>query len=169
VRGQPWREGATETSLSIYELLKTDHEQIHNICRNILQEEDPNTEKVWNLFVELKQLLSSHIKAEELVFYNTLHDRSLQAEDDELRFDVMEGFEEHHLAQLLVGEISELHRDTDRWMAKMKLLSDSLERHFAREENDLFESAKRDLGTAEAQRMAEEFLEEKDLIAQEMH
>jgi hypothetical protein len=169
VAGQSWKSGVGETHLSIYELIKADHEQIHNICMNILQEDDAGSERVWNLFREMRELFGVHIKAEECAFYNVLHDCSLVSDDDELRFYVMQGFADHHLLTEMLLELAELNRSSAQWMPKMDVLSVALHRHFDKEETELFEGAKRALKVQDSYRLAEEYLEEKDVLATETH
>ena len=56
---------------------------------------------------------------------------------------VLEGYEEHHVADLIVGELEETDYSDERWPAKWKVLKESLEHHMEEEESDMFPKAKK--------------------------
>lgn len=158
---QPWRE-LSSGKVNIYELLKADHEEILSFCDGIMGHEDIHSREAREMFLDLKKLIVAHTKAEEMIFYNALHDLSIENQDDDLRFDVVESFEEHHLMELLLRELSILEMGSARWKGKMKLLHETLRRHIEREEVELFREAGDGLEQLGGRSLAMEFLEEKE-------
>ena len=77
--------------------------------------------------------LEIHTTIEEEIFYPTVHDLSSEIGDS-----VDEGLEEHHVAKTLIGELKPLKAGSDQWVAKMKVLIESVEHHAEEEENEMF-------------------------------
>jgi len=69
----------------------------------------------------------------------------------ESRDIVLEGYQEHHVADVLVKELHQLARDNERWGAKFKVLKESLEHHIEEEESHMFPSARQVLTREELQ------------------
>jgi hypothetical protein len=55
---------------------------------------------------------------------------------------VLEGYQEHHIADVLTRELHALATDDERWGAKFKVLKESLEHHIQEEEGDMFRKAR---------------------------
>jgi len=84
------------------------------------------------VFLRLKTALTAHARAEEACFYEILKTKGATRED------AFEGYEEHHLVDILFQEMSRLEPDDPRWSAKFAVLHESLEHHIAEEEGKLF-------------------------------
>jgi hemerythrin-like domain-containing protein len=69
----------------------------------------------------------------------------------EARDIVLEGYQEHHVADLLVKELHQLARDNEQWGAKFKVLKESLEHHIEEEESQMFPAARQVLTREELQ------------------
>ena len=80
--------------------------------------------------------LAVHSVIEEQVFYPALKPH---AEAHDL---VLEGFQEHHVADQLVTELHELEKDDEKWGAKFKVLKENVTHHISDEENKLFPVAR---------------------------
>lgn len=165
---QSWRELSTG-KINICELLRSDHEEILSVCDGILGHEDLLSREAHEMFLDLKKIIVAHTKAEEMIFYNALHDMSIENQDDDLRFDVVESFEEHHLMELLLRELTVLDMGSVRWKGKMKLLRETLRRHIEREEVELFREVGMGLEEASGRSLAMEFLEEKEEWMEGVH
>jgi len=83
-------------------------------------------------FTKLTTLLTAHTHAEEEVLYRIL------LQSDELRSEILEDYEEHHLINVLLGEMSDLAVSDERWEAKLEVLRETLEHHIEDEEAELF-------------------------------
>ena len=74
---------------------------------------------------------------------------------DETREVVLEGFEEHHIADVIVKELQEVAPNDEVWGAKFKVLKENIEHHIQEEEGNMFRFARgifsreelRDLGS----------------------
>jgi hemerythrin-like domain-containing protein len=82
----------------------------------------------------------AHERKEEKVLYPALK-RHSQARDI-----VLEGYQEHHVADVLIGELNNMDPADERWGAKFKVLKESLEHHIEEEEGHMFRTARSVLG-----------------------
>jgi hemerythrin-like domain-containing protein len=82
----------------------------------------------------------THERKEEQVLYPALK-RHREARDI-----VLEGYQEHHVADVLVGELKNMDPADERWGAKFKVLKESLEHHIEEEEGHMFRTARSVLG-----------------------
>ena len=58
----------------------------------------------------------------------------------------LEGYEEHHVIDVILDELLEVPEDADQWKAKLKVLKENLEHHIEEEEGEMFRRAKSALG-----------------------
>ena len=84
--------------------------------------------------------IAAHERKEEKVLYPALK-RHREARDI-----VLEGYEEHHVADVLLGELKNLDPTDERWGAKFKVLKESLDHHIEEEEGHMFRTARSVLG-----------------------
>ena len=59
---------------------------------------------------------------------------------------VLEGYEEHHVADVVLEELAATDVTDERWLAKFKVLKESLEHHIEEEEGHMFRTARSVLG-----------------------
>ncbi len=138
-------------------LLLADHKKV----KALLEELDTTTERGVKtrarLFTTIKSELSVHEVIEEEIFYPTLKEHP-RAKDI-----VLEAYEEHHVVDTLMGELSELPYDDETWGAKFTVMKENIEHHVEEEEGDMFKKARavfdqqelEQLGEAMAARKAE--------------
>jgi hypothetical protein len=88
------------------------------------------------LLHEIDAKLTAHEKIEEDIFYPSLkqHPRAKEI--------VLEGYQEHHVADLLMGELKDMREDDERWGAKFKVLKENIEHHIEEEEGEMFKTAR---------------------------
>lgn len=93
--------------------------------------------------------LSIHAEIEEQVLYPALR----AAVDDPS--DVLEGWEEHHLAKLSLWELEKLPTTHERFDAKFTVLMENIRHHVGEEEEKggLFDQCREAFGAAELERM----------------
>ncbi len=84
--------------------------------------------------------IAAHERKEEKVLYPALK-RHPEAKDI-----VLEGYQEHHVADVLVSELKNMDPADERWGAKFKVLKESLEHHIEEEEGHMFRTARSALG-----------------------
>ena len=117
-------------------LLKTDHRRFENL----LKEGEATTERAKKgrreILTALTSELNVHEALEEKIFYPALQPHAA-AHDI-----VLEGFQEHHVADMIVKELHEVAKDDEKWGAKFKVLKESVEHHISEEENKMFPIAR---------------------------
>ena len=108
--------------------------------------------------LQLKEMMTAHSRAEERVFYSALK------EFDETKADALEGYEEHHVVDVLLREIARLDPGDERWTAKFTVLKENIEHHAQEEEDEIFTAAQKVLSDEDAEEMAEKFVAARDRL-----
>jgi Hemerythrin HHE cation binding domain len=117
-------------------LLEADHRRFEDL----LKQGEDTTERAVKGRTGLLKTLSDQLNLHELVEEKILYP-ALKTNPD-ARDIVLEGYEEHHIADVLTRELHALSADDERWGAKFKVLKESLEHHIKEEENDMFRKAR---------------------------
>lgn len=136
----------------IYDELKKDHDEVNEMMARIEEMSSRASTSKVKLFEEMKAALTAHLRAEEKVFYNAIK------QDKRAHDSTLEGYEEHHVADVLMREISRLSPNDDRWTAKFAVLKESVEHHVQEEEGEIWAKAREVLDGAQAQKLGEEFV-----------
>ena len=109
-----------------------------------MEQGEKTTERASKRRREILRTLSAEIVAherkEEKILYPALK------RHPEARDIVLEGYQEHHVADVLVRELKQMDPTDERWGAKFKVLKESLEHHIEEEEGDMFKKARTALG-----------------------
>jgi hypothetical protein len=143
-------------------LLKADHDKM----RKLLAELDSTTERGekrrQELFATIKGELTLHEVIEEEIFYPELkaHPKS---EDT-----VLEGFEEHHVVDLIMGELEQLDVTDETWGAKATVMKENVEHHMEEEEGEMFKQARQAFSRAELEDLGRRMEERKVSAGQEL-
>ncbi len=117
-------------------LLKDDHDKVAKILEDLDSTTERGVKTREELFTKIKRELTVHETIEEEIFYPALKEHP-KAKDI-----VLEGYEEHHVVDLLMGEISELPFDDEAWGAKCTVMKENVEHHIEEEEGDMFKKAR---------------------------
>lgn len=116
-------------------LLQSDHRHFEKL----LDEGESTTERAKQgrreILDALTRELNVHEAIEEKVFYPAL---APHAEANDL---VLESFQEHHVADILVKELHDLAKDDERWGARFKV-KENVTHHISDEECKLFPVAR---------------------------
>jgi hypothetical protein len=88
------------------------------------------------LLATLTAELNVHELIEEQVLYPAL------APHKPARAIVLEGSQEHHVADILLKELHRMRKSDERWGAKFKVLQESIEHHIEEEERRMFPIAR---------------------------
>ncbi len=130
-------------------LLKTDHDRM----KKMLDEGESTTERGvktrTELLATIKRDLTVHERIEEEIFYPALK------EHPKARDIVLEGYEEHHVVDEIMGELEATDVSDETWGAKFKVMKENIEHHIEEEEGEMFKNARQvfereeleDLGT----------------------
>jgi len=117
-------------------LLENDHRELERL----LDELEPTTERAvktrQELFDRVHDALTVHEIIEEEVFYPTLKQHP-KAKDI-----VLEGYEEHDVVNILMGELSNLSVEDETWGPKCKVMIENIRHHIEEEEGEMFQKAR---------------------------
>jgi len=115
-------------------------EREHRHFEALLKQGEETTERARATRRELLATLTADLNAHELMEEKVLYP-ALQAHP-QTRDVVLEGFEEHHVADLIVKELHEVATNDEAWGAKFKVLKESIEHHIKEEERNMFRLAR---------------------------
>ena len=117
-------------------LLKTDHDKV----KQLLADGEETTERAekgrTELFATLKEEMLIHERIEEEIFYPALKEHP-KAKDI-----VLEGFEEHHVVDQIMGELEATPVTDEAWAAKFSVMKENIEHHIEEEEGEMFKQAR---------------------------
>jgi hypothetical protein len=116
-------------------LMKEDHRRLKALLKDAEHAEDGDKRE--GLLAVLRAEMAAHEVMEEQIFYPALKPH------EEAKDVVMEGYEEHHVADILMDELMDVRADSDVWKAKMKVLKEAVEHHIDEEESDMFKKARK--------------------------
>jgi len=138
-------------------LLKDDHDKV----KKMLADGEGTTERAevgrTELFAKLKEEMLIHERIEEEIFYPALK------EHPKAREIVLEGFEEHHVVDEIMGELEAMPVTDEQWGAKFKVMKENIEHHIEEEEGEMFKQARQVFSTDELESLGARMLELKKL------
>jgi hemerythrin superfamily protein len=137
-------------------LLKADHDVVKSLLAELESTTERGVKTRTELFARIKDELTVHEIIEEEIFYPELKAHP-KAEDI-----VLEGFEEHHVVDLLLGELSDLAVDDEIWGAKAKVMKENVEHHIEEEEGQMFPKARSVFDKAELTELGERMAARKE-------
>ncbi|MGZ6738857.1 MAG: hemerythrin domain-containing protein [Nocardioides sp.] len=100
------------------------------------------------------ELLTVHTYLENEVMYPRVRELLPEVEDD-----VLESYEEHHVADVLVVELAAMKPDSERFVAKTTVLIENVRHHMDEEEQEWFPKVREGLGRTVLQEIGAEMLE----------
>jgi hemerythrin-like domain-containing protein len=130
-------------------LLKRDHDKVKGLLKELESTTERGVKTRTELFGRIKDELSVHEIIEEEIFYPTLKQHP-KAKDI-----VLEGYEEHHVVDTLMGELEALPVDDETWGAKATVMIENIEHHIAEEEGEMFLKARQVLDRDELEQLGE--------------
>ena len=117
-------------------MLKTDHDKVKKLLTELESTTERGVKTREELFATIKGELSIHEVIEEEIFYPALKSHP-KAKDI-----VLEGYEEHHVVDLLMGELESLDVSDETWGAKATVMKENIEHHIEEEEGEMFKQAR---------------------------
>ena len=134
-------------------LLKDEHKQIRKAFRDF-EKAGPQAHAAQGRAVDrIIELLTVHTFIENEVMYPRVRELLPDLEDD-----VLESYEEHHVADVLCLELSTMDATDERFDAKTTVLIENVEHHMDEEEQDWFPKVREGLGRKALQELGEELL-----------
>ena len=138
-------------------LLKDDHDRV----KKMLAEGEETTERAVKtraeVFGKLKEEMLIHERIEEEIFYPALKSHP-KAKDI-----VLEGYEEHHVVDEIMGELETTDVSDEAWGAKFKVMKENIEHHIEEEEGEMFKQARAVFSADELEALGTRMLELKKL------
>lgn len=124
------------SKLDAIEILEREHRHFEAL----LKQGEETTERARATRRDLLATLTADLNAHELMEEKVLYP-ALQAHP-QTRDVALEGFEEHHVADLIVKELHEVATNDEAWGAKFKVLKESIDHHIKEEERNMFRLAR---------------------------
>ena len=137
-------------------LLKEDHKEVRKVFRDFQSAGEDATERKGRLVEKMIELLTQHTYIENEVMYPRVRELLPDLEDD-----VLESYEEHHVADVLVMELAGMKPTDERFDAKTTVLIENVTHHMDEEEQEWFPQVREGLGRKALQEIGVELIEAK--------
>jgi hemerythrin superfamily protein len=116
-------------------LLKKQHREVEALFKQIHKTKDPD--QCRQLMQELVTNLELHMRLEEEMFYPAMR----EVETKKAEEMVLEAYEEHGVAKMVMREIPNVDPEDERFHAKMTVFQELIEHHVEEEEKEMFKLA----------------------------
>ncbi|HYE23714.1 MAG TPA: hemerythrin domain-containing protein [Clostridia bacterium] len=122
--------------MNALDLLKHDHDKMKELLNQLEQVKEDNPDERESLFALVRRDLTVHEIIEEEILYPAFEEQA------KLKEIVLEGYEEHHFADIVVEEIDGVPPEDETWGAKLTVLKENVEHHIEEEEARMFKTAR---------------------------
>ncbi|HEU5240855.1 MAG TPA: hemerythrin domain-containing protein [Ornithinibacter sp.] len=134
-------------------MLKEDHKEVKGLFREF-QKPSTTPARKEALVKKIIELLTVHTHIENEVMYPRVRALLPDLEDD-----VLESYEEHHVADVLVMELAAMNRSDERFEAKATVLIENVTHHIDEEEQEWFPKVREALTRKQLQEIGAHMLE----------
>ncbi len=128
--------------MDAFTVIKEDHARFRKMFKEYDGEGDRAFKTKQKIAERLFAELAIHEEMEERIFYPAVREHASKKGIDM----VLEGYEEHHVADLIVSELKATEIEDETYDAKFKVLRENVEHHLDEEEEELFPAARNALG-----------------------
>ena len=135
-------------------LLKQDHKEIRRLFTSFQRAGENAAERKGKIVQQILEALTVHTYLENECMYPETRRLLPDLEDD-----VLESYEEHHVADVLCAELAAMKPDDERFHAKTTVLIESVLHHIEEEEQDWFPKVRDGLGRKQLQQIGARMLE----------
>jgi predicted DNA-binding protein len=143
-------------------LLKADHDKVKRLLNELESTTERGVKTRGELFATIKGELTLHEIVEEEIFYPELKAHP-KAQDV-----VLEGYEEHHVVDLLMGELEALDVSDETWGAKAAVMKENIEHHIEEEEGEMFRKARQVFDARELDDLGQRMVARKQSAGREL-
>jgi hemerythrin-like domain-containing protein len=143
-------------------MLKADHDKVKKLLDELETTTERGVKTRAELFATIKGELTIHEVIEEEIFYPALKSHP-KAEDI-----VLEGYEEHHVVDLLMAELEDLDVADETWGAKAKVMKENIEHHIEEEEGEMFPQARQVFDRRELEDLGARMADRKESAQREL-
>ncbi|HJR97898.1 MAG TPA: hemerythrin domain-containing protein [Actinomycetota bacterium] len=123
--------------MNALKLLKQDHDEVKSMLSDLESTTDRAEKTRTEGLATLKAELEIHETIEEEIFYPALK------EHPKTKDLALEGYEEHHVVDMVMAEIEGVEPSDETWMAKFSVMKENLEHHIEEEEGEMFDQAEK--------------------------
>ncbi len=141
-------------------LLTKDHDAVKKLFEQFEAAGDAAYRTKQAIFETIRSELLVHMDIEESIFYPTVKSQP----SEELKDEIREADEEHHVAKLLMEEISRMKPEDEQYDAKVTVLKENIEHHVKEEEGELFPNTRKRLTKEMLEQLGEEMEERKTAL-----
>jgi hemerythrin superfamily protein len=127
-------------------VLKDDHKNIKRLFREFQSAGDGAKGHKADLVTRILAELTVHTYLENEIMYPEVRKLLPDLEDD-----ILESYEEHHVADVLCFELAAMSPDDDHFDAKVTVLIENVEHHIEEEEQEWFPKVREGLGRKQLQ------------------
>ena len=131
-------------------MLKDDHKEVKALFREF-QKPGKTPAQKGKIVDTILELLTVHTYIENEVMYPRVRELLPDLEDD-----VLESYEEHHVADVLVMELAAMDRSDERFEAKATVLIENVTHHIDEEEQEWFPKVREGLSRTQLREIGEE-------------
>ncbi|MBY8874284.1 hemerythrin domain-containing protein [Micromonospora sp. PLK6-60] len=134
-------------------LLKEDHKEMRRLFKEFQQAEDAPAARRQKLVGQILEALTVHTYLENEVMYPEVRKLLPDLEDD-----ILESYEEHHVADLLCAELYAMDATDEHFNAKTTVLIENVLHHVEEEEQEWFPKVRQALGRNVLQEIGERMI-----------
>ena len=117
-------------------LLERDHRRFEKLLEEGEETTARASKRRRSVLHTLAAEIAAHERKEEKVLYPALKTHP------EAKDIVLESFQEHHVADVIVAELQRLDVSNEQWGAKFKVLKENIEHHIQEEEGPMWRTAR---------------------------
>ena len=133
-------------------ILRADHKEVRALFREF-EKSTTTPARQGAIVKKCIELLTMHTYIENEVMYPKVRKLLPDLEDD-----ILESYEEHHVADVLCLELSMMSAEDEHFDAKTTVLIENVEHHIEEEEQEWFPQVREGLGRNQLQELGEEML-----------
>ena len=137
-------------------LLKEDHKEMRKLFRQFEKAGENAHATKDRVARQIIEELTVHTYIENECMYPEVRKLLPDVEDD-----VLESYEEHHVADLLVFELHSMDAGDERFVPKMTVLIENVEHHMGEEEDEWFPKVREGLGRKQLGEIGDRMVEMK--------
>ena len=136
-------------------VLKQDHKQMRELFRQFARAKD--VEQRARVIEQVVEALTAHTYIENECMYPRVRELVHDTTDD-----ILESYEEHHVADVLSAELAAMKPEDKRYYAKATVLIENLTHHMEEEEQDWFRTVRNGLSRKQLKELGQQLLELKE-------
>jgi len=134
-------------------VLKEDHKEMRRLFKAFQEAEEGPAARRQKLVNEILEALTVHTYLENEVMYPEVRKLLPDLEDD-----ILESYEEHHVADVLCAELFAMDAGDERFNAKTTVLIENVLHHVEEEEQEWFPKVREALGRKKLQEIGERMI-----------